>query len=323
MAGPLSTIRLENIADGIEDTHLWNLLAAATKNKTGTTTPVATLISQLVSNSTARKEDPALLEQVRREAAKQIIAAAAVAASTASVATDTVGAVVASVGVSQDAAGIADTGAAALGTKASLSNLKLPRDTDGHQLISGEADVLVLDVDGVATYHVYINNWGGCKGVDCCPSDDGCLSCCFDSSPKHPVPVYNDTCVYASNHSIHLYTTVDFVAWKNKGAVFTQSTPGVLYRPHVVHNPTASITNRRFLMWIRNCSTYELHGEGYAVLAAATPTGPFTPTVGNVLPPPKGSVMTDHDVHIDPKDGAGYLVRGGPVVVVLNQKLVC
>ena len=294
--GPLSTIRLENIADGIEDTHLWTLLAAAA-TKNASCTP-SVLISKLVSNSTARTEDPALLEQIRREAARQIIAAAATQRTAP---------------VPPGSTDAAAAGAAAKGSsRVSLSNVALPKDTDGKTLLSGEVDVLVLDVNGTATYHLYINNWGGCKGVDCCPSDEGCLSCCFDASPTHPIPVYNDSCVYASNHSIHLYTTVDFVSWENKGAVFTQTTPGVLYRPHVVHS-RGGLPERQFLMWIRNCSTYELHGEGYAVLAARYAAGPFLPIAGNVLPPPDGSTMTDHDVHVDPNDGVGYLVRGGYV----------
>ena len=57
-----------------------------------------------------------------------------------------------------------------------------------------------------------------------------------------PCPSLLPTQVYASNHSVHLYTTRDFVRWENMGAVFTQQTPGVLYRPHVVHNPKGPVT---------------------------------------------------------------------------------
>jgi len=71
---PLGSIRLANIADGIED---WELL-----NKLGATeasiSRAADLIAQLVTNETARHEDPSLLETLRRMAARRIMAAAEV-----------------------------------------------------------------------------------------------------------------------------------------------------------------------------------------------------------------------------------------------------
>ena len=71
--GPLSTIRLENIADGIEDAALWVQLGI---NKTTGLSNGADLIQQIVRNGTDRVEDPALMERVRRQAAHRIIAAA-------------------------------------------------------------------------------------------------------------------------------------------------------------------------------------------------------------------------------------------------------
>ena len=56
-----------------------------------------------------------------------------------------------------------------------LSNTELPRDTDGKPLITGETSV-VSRSDG--THYFYVNNWGGCADVDCCPSAGGCASCC-------------------------------------------------------------------------------------------------------------------------------------------------
>ena len=67
---PLGSIRLSNIADGIEDWQLFNRLALDTHS----ISLAADLITQLVSNATARHEDPCLLERVRREAARRIIA---------------------------------------------------------------------------------------------------------------------------------------------------------------------------------------------------------------------------------------------------------
>lgn len=51
-----------------------------------------------------------------------------------------------------------------------LDNTKLPIDTNGNQLLTGETSVLVHN----GTYYFYMNNWGGCAGVDCCPSGNGC-----------------------------------------------------------------------------------------------------------------------------------------------------
>eukprot|EP01045_Picozoa_sp_COSAG04_P020318 COSAG04_NODE_2068_length_4871_cov_2.073973_1_plen_1105_part_00 len=71
--GPLSTIRLENIVDGIEDAALWAMLGvdASTGLSRG-----ADLNQQLVVNGTHRNENPMLMESVRRQAAHRIIAAA-------------------------------------------------------------------------------------------------------------------------------------------------------------------------------------------------------------------------------------------------------
>jgi hypothetical protein len=78
--GPLSTIRLENIVDGIEDAALWARLGVdpATGLSRG-----ADLIQQLVVNGTHRNENPTLMESVRRQAAHRIIAAATATAAAA------------------------------------------------------------------------------------------------------------------------------------------------------------------------------------------------------------------------------------------------
>lgn len=62
-------------------------------------------------------------------------------------------------------------------TTVTWSNVKLPRDTNGDMLLTGETSVLVHN----DSYYFYFNNWGSCPGVDCCPTDGGCASCCFDS----------------------------------------------------------------------------------------------------------------------------------------------
>ena len=67
---PLGSIRLSNIADGIEDWELLNKLGA----NDASISYAADLITQLVTNETARHEDPQLLEQVRRQAARRVMA---------------------------------------------------------------------------------------------------------------------------------------------------------------------------------------------------------------------------------------------------------
>ena len=71
--GPLATIRLVNIADGIEDWELFNRLGSSSRSFIS---HADDLITQLISNITAagRVEDPALLERVRRQAAHRIVA---------------------------------------------------------------------------------------------------------------------------------------------------------------------------------------------------------------------------------------------------------
>ena len=43
----------------------------------------------------------------------------------------------------------------------SLSNTRLPKDTAGHLLLTGEADVLAHG----GKYYLYMNDWVGCRGV--------------------------------------------------------------------------------------------------------------------------------------------------------------
>jgi hypothetical protein len=74
---------------------------------------------------------------------------------------------------------LALAGAAIVATAAarnvSLSNVVLPTDTSGAPLTTGEVTVLAHH----DTFYVYLNDWGGCGGVDCCPSGN-CASCCFN-----------------------------------------------------------------------------------------------------------------------------------------------
>eukprot|EP01052_Picozoa_sp_SAG31_P002260 SAG31_NODE_78_length_27447_cov_83.819877_6_plen_896_part_00 len=69
--GPVGTIRLSNIADGIEDWQLFKLLGTNGQS----ISHADDLISQLVSNATEWNNNPLLLEQVRRQAAHRILSA--------------------------------------------------------------------------------------------------------------------------------------------------------------------------------------------------------------------------------------------------------
>ena len=72
-------------------------------------------------------------------------------------------------------AGVAGSTADGDGDRATLSNVALPVDTSGAPLLTGEADVLHHD----GAWYLYMNDWGGCAGVDCCDTEGGCGSCCF------------------------------------------------------------------------------------------------------------------------------------------------
>ena len=67
--GPVGTIRLANIADGIEDWELFNRLGA-----TGSISHADDLITQMISNMTEWTEDAVLLDKLRREAARRVMA---------------------------------------------------------------------------------------------------------------------------------------------------------------------------------------------------------------------------------------------------------
>ena len=68
---PLGSIRLSNIADGVEDWELFNKVRASGSS----ISHAADLISRLVTNEAARHEEPALLEKLRQEAPHRIMAA--------------------------------------------------------------------------------------------------------------------------------------------------------------------------------------------------------------------------------------------------------
>ena len=57
----------------------------------------------------------------------------------------------------------------------SLSNVEIPRDTSGRPIVTGETSILRVN----DTFYYYVNDWGECAPIDCCPSLGGCASCCY------------------------------------------------------------------------------------------------------------------------------------------------
>ena len=207
---------------------------------------------------------------------------------------------------------------AAVAGSVRLSNLELPHDATGKPLVSGEADVLVLQRpgDSTPTYYLYANDWGGCAGIDCCDSPGGCMSCCWRTANYSGTA---DGCVDTYNHSIRLYSTQDMDSWKDHGTVWAAQT-GVVYRPHVLHNPHAEDPGRRFVMWAR-AGRVPVHS--YVVLTAPAPEGPWhvfnkaatLPSLGHCTDPSTLCYLqSDHDLFVDPADGAGYIARNGMIL---------
>lgn len=179
-----------------------------------------------------------------------------------------------------------------------LSNTQLPLDAAGQLLLTGELTVVSWN----NSFWVYLNNWGGCPGVDCCTSASGCASCCFNP----PSPRYPDACVYTANHSVVAYRTDDFATYEPLGVVLPLSArrAGVEFRPQVIfHAPSAS-----FIMWYEDRWTGG-QNRGYAVARSSSPAGPFVTVSDSVVFGGAGRVG-DYDVFVD-DDGAAYHVRTG------------
>lgn len=186
------------------------------------------------------------------------------------------------------------TACAAGGDSVVLSNLALPHDTSGAPLITGETSVVAVN----GTYYFYVNDWGGCADVDCCPSPGGCADCCYVPS----TPAYPDPCVFAGNHSVHVYATEDLATWRHLGVALSPAhrAAGVEFRPHVVFNERTA----RYVMWYEDRPS-AIVSSGYAVATAAQPEGPFL-TVAQAVA--VADVPGDFDVLVD-ADGAAWHVQ--------------
>ena len=96
----------------------------------------------------------------------------------------------------------------------SLSNVVLPRDQNGNQLLTGEASAMKFG----EYYFFYFNDWGSCPGVDCCKSSGGCASCCFNN-PPYPIKSCQNPCEFLFSKYVHpccmlKYPVNPFFLWR-------------------------------------------------------------------------------------------------------------
>eukprot|EP00040_Diaphanoeca_grandis_P034919 m.218170 g.218170 ORF g.218170 m.218170 type:complete len:402 (-) comp33256_c1_seq4:91-1296(-) len=179
-------------------------------------------------------------------------------------------------------------------TPATLSNLLLPHDIDGIPLLTGETNVVFHD----GRYWFFVNDWGGCSFTDCCDSVQGCASCCYVPPSKQ----YPDTCVFATNHSVVLYSTSDLTNWTRHGVVLSplDYPRGIEFRPHVVYNPTT----KTFIMWFEDRPS-AIVSAGYSVAVSTSITGPFEVIESGIK---MADIPGDFDLLVD-DDGSCYHVQ--------------
>ena len=188
-------------------------------------------------------------------------------------------------------------------------NQALPLDSKGEQLITGEYDVLRVNK---THYYIYMNDWGGCPGIDCCDSDGGCASCCFTNDPENL-----DTCVYTTNHSVYVYSTTNFSRFDKLGIALSvhggNRASGVEFRPHVVYN----VLTKLYVMWYIDRWDNGTDNPGYAVATSPTAEGPFITVLNSttMLTPDK---IGDFYIFVD-DDGKAYHVRTRFVVELLTE----
>lgn len=180
-----------------------------------------------------------------------------------------------------------------------LSNVELPKDTTGANILTGEASVM----QHKGTYYFYFNNWGDCPGVDCC--EHGCWTCCFSG---------HDDCTFFFNHTIVAYKSKDLVSFEPMGVVFapgefSETNNVTVFRPQVLYNAATD----KFVMWykVKAPKPYE-PGHWYGVAAADSPSGPFR-VVTSVVPDVHG-IVSDAYLFADPESPAdAYLIKEGSV----------
>ena len=206
-------------------------------------------------------------------------------------------------GVLQPALALLLVARPAAAAEVKLSNLRLPVDTSGAPLLTGEIKALNnLERDGF--YYFYISNWGCCEQVNCCASDapwpEGeCWQCCAAQ--------LQSKCTYARNHTINAYRTADFGRWEDLGVLvgLKDRIPGTVFAPTVVYNAR----DRRYLMWYENYNATGGTPPGaglYSIAASARASGPFKVIEDAATFNCSGS-QGDFDLFVD-DDGATYII---------------
>ena len=175
-----------------------------------------------------------------------------------------------------------------------LSNTDLPTDTRGKAILTGETSILTFQ----AAHYFYVNDWGGCADVDCCQSPGGCASCCY----VPPSAKYPDPCVFAFNHSVHVYRTKDLKTWYHLGVALGPRTrpEGIEFRPHVVFNEATQL----FVMWYED-RPQAIRSSGYTIAVSKGPEGPFHTEATKVA---VAGVPGDFDILVD-DDGTAWHVQ--------------
>eukprot|EP00041_Stephanoeca_diplocostata_P012805 m.215447 g.215447 ORF g.215447 m.215447 type:complete len:427 (+) comp19097_c0_seq3:50-1330(+) len=152
------------------------------------------------------------------------------------------------------------------------------------------------------------------RGCDQTPGRDG---------PPYPAPGH---CGFQADHNVSIYRSKDLTSgsWEFMGRAVHCATDvpncGILYRPHLVHNPNTNL----YVLFVNFVSKTHSYG-GNAVFTAPTPAGPFTlknkqMNLSRLCPGPAipdgqpcGAAQGgcgDYDVLVDPRDGAAYIIYG-------------
>jgi hypothetical protein len=123
-----------------------------------------------------------------------------------------------------------------------------------------------------------------------------------------PVPLgctqMPDKCGFKQDHNVSIFSSPDLSSgsWVFERLAFAAADrpPGILYRPHVVFNPTT----RLWVLWanVNNQPTF----QGYFAATSPSVAGPFT-VVAPAVPLSRSGRCGDFDLLVD-SDGAGYVI---------------
>eukprot|EP00947_MAST-08B_sp_MAST-8B-sp1_P006250 g6250.t1 len=209
------------------------------------------------------------------------------------------------------------TASAAATTQVTVSNTAPKLSTTG-EIVDAHDGTYVRAPDGYFYYHGA--EYGRCKE----PAKNGCDQTPGPVGPPYPAPGH---CGFQADHNVSIWRsrTLASRSWEFVGRAARCATDipncGILYRPHVVYNPSTK-------QWVLFVNYVEKAGGGYggnAVFTAPHPAGPFTLRTPQMaltrlcpgpLTPRGGACGAaqggcgDFDVIVDPADGAAYIIYG-------------